>query len=291
MIGVNSYHASFNVFPSACGVPNYSGSQFQTSIATIKQYSLYSQLLSFIEYSDLHNSINFSVGLQDMYLFGTENAFAAGATSNSTAWSYKLSILLCPADPEDAFSAPTGAVNYRANIGSERWPLLASDPNAGPFMGYRYVSSSEITDGLSNTVAFSEKLRGNPGRASLDPLTDMVVGGLGLPYSVDESVVNCHTQGGTPNGYRTTGGLSWIVGTLSQTCYNHTIGPNSRGPDCIVGLSNPVVGLIGARSNHGRGVNVGMVDGSVRYTAESIATNTWRAISTKSGGEVVTIDP
>jgi prepilin-type processing-associated H-X9-DG protein len=49
----------------------------------------------------------------------------------------------------------------------------------------------------------------------------------------------------------------------------------------------PGNGLIGAQSNHPGGVNVGMLDGSVRFMKDSIARPTWWAVATYSGGEVI----
>jgi prepilin-type processing-associated H-X9-DG protein len=44
---------------------------------------------------------------------------------------------------------------------------------------------------------------------------------------------------------------------------------------------------VGASSNHPGGVNVALIDGSVRFIKNSISPQTWWALSTKAGGEVV----
>jgi prepilin-type processing-associated H-X9-DG protein len=41
-----------------------------------------------------------------------------------------------------------------------------------------------------------------------------------------------------------------------------------------------------ARSNHPQSVNVLFGDGSVRNVSQAISLSTWRAISTRNGGEV-----
>jgi prepilin-type processing-associated H-X9-DG protein len=46
-------------------------------------------------------------------------------------------------------------------------------------------------------------------------------------------------------------------------------------------------GMIGAQSFHPGGVNVGFLDGSVRFIKDSISLGTWGAIATAAGGEVV----
>ena len=44
---------------------------------------------------------------------------------------------------------------------------------------------------------------------------------------------------------------------------------------------------VGASSFHSGGVNVGMLDGSVRFVKSSIAPQAWWGLATKAGGEVI----
>ncbi len=48
--------------------------------------------------------------------------------------------------------------------------------------------------------------------------------------------------------------------------------------------------MIGASSNHPGGVNVGMLDGSVKFIKNTVNLGTWGALATKSGGEVLSSD-
>jgi prepilin-type processing-associated H-X9-DG protein len=52
------------------------------------------------------------------------------------------------------------------------------------------------------------------------------------------------------------------------------------------------VGFRAARSNHSGGVNLLLADGSVRFVTNDIRPDTWKALSTRAGGEVIseTID-
>jgi prepilin-type processing-associated H-X9-DG protein len=47
---------------------------------------------------------------------------------------------------------------------------------------------------------------------------------------------------------------------------------------------------LGARSKHPDGVNVGMADGHVRFIKNSVNLNSWRALSSSKGGEVLSSD-
>jgi prepilin-type processing-associated H-X9-DG protein len=45
--------------------------------------------------------------------------------------------------------------------------------------------------------------------------------------------------------------------------------------------------MMGARSRHAGGVNVALGDGSCRFVSNAVALDTWRALCTARGGEVV----
>ncbi len=231
-LGLQSYQAAYTVYPMACGLPNYQGLALRSSILDFKQYSAFTQLLPYLDQISLYNAINFEAGLDDFYLFPKpERGFAA----NLTAMATRLDVLLCPADGGGNGGAPTGGTNYRVNLGADRWPTLQEGPSNGTLMSYRCASPASITDGLSHTAAFSEKLRCRAESTRIDPRTDMIVGGLGLPHTAAESMAACESQPGAPRGSFSATGLSWFVGTLSQTCYNHVIEPNGRVPDCVMG--------------------------------------------------------
>jgi prepilin-type processing-associated H-X9-DG protein len=84
----------------------------------------------------------------------------------------------------------------------------------------------------------------------------------------------------------------------------HTVTtPNSTAPDLIssttffrpnsdplmpVALGNPQ--RAAARSRHSGGVNAAMCDGSVRFVRSAIALQTWMAMGSANGGEVVAND-
>ena len=83
-LALQSYHTSFGVFPSACGMPNYQGREMSSPIKDMKQYSAISHLLPFLDQQLLFSATNFSVAIQDPYLFplGHEQR---GAPANATA--------------------------------------------------------------------------------------------------------------------------------------------------------------------------------------------------------------
>lgn len=68
---------------------------------------------------------------------------------------------------------------------------------------------------------------------------------------------------------------------------NHSLAPNSKTTDC---RSGNVADRTAARSFHRGGVNVLYVDGHFQFVKDSLNTEPWRAISTRSGDEVVSAD-
>ena len=106
----------------------------------------------------------------------------------------------------------------------------------------------------------------------------------------------CDALRDEPGRFWPTAGASWSAGRYTDTLYNHVAPPNCSGPDCSV--DNPFGepgdiggGAITARSNHPGGVNLLLMDGSVRFLKQGIALPTWRAPASRAGGDSATIDP
>jgi prepilin-type processing-associated H-X9-DG protein len=69
----------------------------------------------------------------------------------------------------------------------------------------------------------------------------------------------------------------------------YCIYPFQTNPPCIGPTSTtPEVNF--ARSRHPGGVNAALIDGSVRFFKNTVALQTWRALSTTRGGEVLSSD-
>lgn len=283
-LAYQSYTALHRFLPSSCGSPLYSGAGPQKVIVDHKDYSVFTQLLNELDEGPLFNATNFEVALTDFYLFPNVQIGRRGAEANATVMAVRLAVLLCPSDSPAGGPRRTGGSNYRANLGTERWAY----PYVGPFSkSYsRWITPAVVRDGLSRTAAFGEKLRGAIG-GRLDPRTDMIVGGLGLGHSIPESLAASRARSGASQGWYGTAGLSWFIGGLGKTEYNHTITPNSTDPDCILPLGAPGVwGLLGTRSNHPGGVNLALADGSVRFVSSTIQYQVWKALGSRAGGEI-----
>ncbi len=292
-LAFHGYHGTFAVLPSAVGMSFFphsfanSAVDYRGGTFVVKQFSGYTQVLPYLDWQPLYDGINFTVACRDPYFAGAEAASRDGGGANTTIAATVVDLFLCPSDGNPGVSGVTAGVNYRMNLGADRWYPLVVGPTCGPLLGYAFSPFAASTDGLSHTALLGEKLRGDANRPGLRPRTDMIVGGLGLPHSAAESFAACAAQAGTPEGSFSWAGLSWFVGNLPQTCYNHVIPPNSPVPDCVLPLADPPDGLFGVRSNHPGGVQAALADGSVRFVANAIGRDVWVGLGTASGGESI----
>ena len=135
---------------------------------------------------------------------------------------------------------------------------------------------TDVLDGTSNTVAFSETTLG-AGAPSGPGATDVRL------YYKDVNALtqaNCDASGILV----TDRGALWADGAYNCGLYNNFRPPNSSQMDCVQ-HSNPA--WKAARSRHEGGVNALYADGSVRFVGNSITLSTWQAMGTRAGGEVV----
>jgi prepilin-type processing-associated H-X9-DG protein len=236
------------------------------------------------------------------------------STWNQTAWQTKVAVFLCPSDM-DRLTNPQAHNNYAACSGSSPASCSEFDPYNGPFIGpgsgtgylqtTAYTAAQvfgfvDITDGLSNTACFSEKVKGLTTNATLDTnkptssVFDLALGTMNknIPndYYIGCSALNPLTapletgQGFTtdPNGV----GCIWQSGYPPQTRYTHVMPPNTWSCDYGDGGAS-IRGAHTASSRHAGGVNILMCDGGVRFVKSTINVTTWWALGTKANNETI----
>lgn len=272
-LAMHGYHDLYNVLP-----PGKKGCCWGTWLIYV---------LPQLEQQSLFNAWNScgtnAVGVPTNY----DLDFRFFGATNQTVTSTWISVYLCPSDQTNApISATTNGVtyactsqNYAVNFGATVVSQLDYQDArfvGAPFVdigspngdysqpGRRPVGFNSLADGLSNTLLCSE----------------VIVG-----------------QGQDLRGF------SWWGDAATFEAF---LGPNSTSPDvifasnyCINQSPNPpcttattaLPDMYAARSRHaGGGVNVAMGDGTVRFIKNSIALQTWRALSTTRGGEIVGAD-
>ncbi len=194
---------------------------------------------------------------------------------------------LCPSDESRRLHPSFGPTNYAVCTGTG---LNGGSPLQTD--GIFYVNSSSkirnITDGTSNTIAASESVLGATGNTKRDALN-------AYAFTFAAPLTEAACQSPFFWNYTDPKGFAWVNGEYRCALYNHYFGPNSERVDCLgVRLSGgPEIvftpfGWRTARSRHTGGVMTLKADGSVNFTANQIELSTWRALSTRGGGEVVT---
>jgi prepilin-type N-terminal cleavage/methylation domain-containing protein/prepilin-type processing-associated H-X9-DG protein len=275
-------------------------------------FSAKTRLLQFFEQSYVYNSLN-----QTYYSVGVINP-----TINMTAVCSTINSFLCPSDANDpnytVVGVKTGQTNYGNNVGmSITFNGLAFD---GPTWRMNDLAKggpttlASILDGTSNTAAHSEWLKGrnvgtgrqavwtglkaysrNPG--SYWPAAN---GAYQTVQQVLQQVAsNCQPNVNTQATWDQKGML-WACNLAGVGGgYSHLLAPNQ--PACFYpqysfakynepAPGNDDVTMINAQSNHPGGVNVGFLDGSVKFIKDSVSLTTWGALATKAGGEIISAD-
>jgi prepilin-type N-terminal cleavage/methylation domain-containing protein/prepilin-type processing-associated H-X9-DG protein len=252
-------------------------------------WSVLAQLNPYLEQTAIYNSMDLKQPMYD----ATNNITA----QNKFAVVQKVPIFLCPSDRGMPVSSAYGVTdmgptNYVANHGSGTSGGGYGSPiNAdGIFPAVTGVRITDITDGTSNTAAFSESILGDGAEVSSTQPGDEKVAYKYTGYSGTlPSDSNCAGNPQSWNGYNRRG-FMWASGEARCVSYNHYYTPNSRSFDCIANDPTTTyisVGYRAARSRHTGGVNVMLGDGSVRFVRDGVDPTTWRYFSTRAGGEVV----
>ena len=234
-------------------------------------------LLPFIEQKNLFDQYQGYGGINAGG--GIDPNFAYSAAINQPVTRQTLKTYTCPSDNK---VAPRGVIsfhNYLANHGNTTYQRQAQfgtmsngQPNRFGGAPFIYVGNSnavpqivrlaEIVDGLSNTLAFSETIKGQPNGQDLRGFAWWSSGAHFETYL-------------TPNSNQPD------VVEQAPYCVNQHPNPPCVGPTS----ANPQ--NIGARSRHPTGVQVALCDGAVRFVSNNVFLDTWRALGTTGGGETL----
>jgi prepilin-type N-terminal cleavage/methylation domain-containing protein/prepilin-type processing-associated H-X9-DG protein len=281
-------------------------------------YSPHALMLNYLEQGAIYNAMNFSISAAD----NCDNGV------NETCEIAVISSFLCPSSPRpigkfsDAGSTPwlSGAYpgnNYWGSIGPGPCPWSSNASMRGILgtvsPGVNSTRSSrDVTDGTSNTIAFSEWKMGDFDQNKLT-LTDAInirsntVGTFGswngntnmpdVGTAVFQQFLNT-CVGAAPgsvgtNNNKSTVGRCWTMGMLGQTLGTTLLAPNPQYPNCNMeswGGDMDAPGMYNMSSYHPGGANAAFCDGSVRFIKSSTAQQTIWSIGSRNGGEVVSSD-
>ncbi len=284
-IGLNSYLTAAGVYPFGVGADGDGLIATYTS-PNNRRYSLHAQMLPYIEQTLLFNQLNFSIPPFYPDDNGDPDA-VTGQGPNETVAQIWIDVFVCPSDYNRLLSRPWGQNNYRSCNGSS-WSGRAGD---GMFGQSTRIQPANVSDGLSNTAAISERIRGHDDYLNVDMVSDQFR--LAGPWTQDTFRAWCNQlsdaeAAALPRHYsNATAGLTWLEGNMSWTRYNHMLTPGKK--TCINGVTwNGVAMTVSSR--HGQGVGLLLGDGSVRFVKNSVSPPIWSALGTIAGGEVISAD-
>ena len=293
-VAVHNYHSSADALP------------WGQQIANWNDWSPHTMLLPYLEQTVLFAAINFTSSPT-----GASNLSANPANPlNKTAYITQVNAFLCPSDIDRLTNAEAHN-NYRGNAGSAPNSLIYKSGFDGLFTSldktnvnrpHDVVSFRDITDGLSNTAAFSEAVKGignNNNNATLDRMQPSATFRNVPRASTDDfpepfnqackQIGPLSPTGFTPyNLANSASGMFWHAGHSFYTRYNHVMGPNTWS--CLNGSGGGHRGAMTASSRHPGVVNLLMADGSVRAIKNSISLQTWWAVGSRAGNEVISSD-
>lgn len=244
------------------------------------RWSALAQLTPYLEQTNVYNALDLTVPL---YGGGTLQPQSIPFPQNRAPLAAIVKTFLCPSDSSRVVVPDQGPSNYVACTGSNisgdaltgNGVFIGVDLDVVKNAGFRIT---DISDGTSNTAAFSESLLG-PGGANQSGAT----GDVRLLYkNVTAALTQANCDASTT--LVTDRGALWADGAYNCGLYNHVLTPNSSTMDCVR-HSNPA--WKAARSRHTGGVNVLLCDGSVRFVRDTVDPITWSGLGTRAGGEVL----
>jgi prepilin-type N-terminal cleavage/methylation domain-containing protein/prepilin-type processing-associated H-X9-DG protein len=271
------------------GVFAYHGS---SSMVQVSAWSAMSRILPYIEQENLYRNIDFT----------TPYSVQPAITSR------RIATYLCPSEVNDhgsginpIYGNKNWTLNYAVNLGS--WGVLTQKTTTlqggdGAFLPNRGLRPEDFSDGLSNTLAVAE----------VKSYTTRIVGSANtvifptppLPPASPTSLASFSLAPFDPTKVTH---AEWVDGKVHETGFTTVFPPNTRVTYLNGGTTYDVdfvtateanlgdtYAAVTSRSYHSGGVNVLLMDGSVRFVNNSISTTTWRALGTRAGGEVVGSD-
>jgi len=297
-LAVHNYESTYTTFPLFMA-------------QTPRYYNSLAFLLPYLDQANITNQLDYSV--------------APWSGSNAAIVRTSIAVFECPSDPV-VHTGVNGDNSYVSNVG---WPRTSTGPdgtlpvpdltNTGgvyvnlnpmngttpvPVAGIGKLRFKDVTDGLSNTLIYAERLKHSglasdvetfPAKRSVYQATADEALGLSMPARVDL----CKSLTSRSSFASTKLGTNWYDSTVQcgQT-FTCLMPPNSRsclfGADTNSAFSGTVSpGYVDGdsgvtpSSEHTGGVNCLLGDGAVRFISDHIDLRTWWALGGRNDGMVL----
>lgn len=298
----HNYHDTYKRFPAGWGGTNRNGNWDGTGgDCNYGQMSVYVALLPFIEQTALYNvaigptyGVNHQTRVVSGHLYqqwGPAAWFESdlGSAAGYPAWHVELPTLRCPSDTAQRSSGwwnDTGRINYGISLGDKWQDVWGRATVRGVFGGqYTYNTMSDVRDGTSNTIAFSELTLSNGTNGHNTIHGDHWVGPIPNPLDClahKGPGITINPAGGFNANWETRRGMWWAGGGPIVHGINTVLPPNSI--TCSDGTGEwGWAEVIPPDSYHPGGVVASRADGSVEFVSNTIDTGNLLATSPANG--------
>jgi prepilin-type N-terminal cleavage/methylation domain-containing protein len=267
---------------------------------SLNGWSIHTLILPHLE----QNLITSQIDFKSSYSLNPMVTLANGQSVKLS--SLRVPTYLSPAEPRDEVRIESGVnthypLNYAVNLGT--WFVYdPSTKKGGPGAAYpnSQLRSTDFTDGTTTTLGFAEVKAWNPyyrNRAE-----------TAANLTTFPTTTQICSFGTAPAEFKAdTGHTEWVDGRAHQTGFTTTFLPNQKVLCTESSIAHdvdwtnwqegrnlnasptpdftPTFAAVTARSYFAGGVNVSMMDNSVRNISDTIDLGVWRAISTRNGKE------
>ncbi len=270
--------------------------------------SIQALILPYVEQANKFNQFDFDYDVQS-------------STVNVPAQAQDVPFYMCPSDVSVTIytlnGVNAGRSNYFGSVGACADRRLVDDPKSGVFSGAATAAGGQapkgkkiasIPDGSTNTVLFSEVKRGtlkwnDYNKWDDTSLFDTSTSTVSTWNNYDgRTVAGCDGTGTVSTNIQSWGryvGQEYFRDLFITSVYTHTLPVNwnkrvasGQKYGCV---KNPTTGSVPtleemhlpASSYHDGGVNAAMGDGSVRFVSDGIQFETWQALGSAAGSEVI----
>jgi prepilin-type N-terminal cleavage/methylation domain-containing protein/prepilin-type processing-associated H-X9-DG protein len=295
-LGLQQYETNYGVYP-----PSMVLSGKGNTTTWVGGWSVNGRILSFMEQNTLFNAIN----------------LATDQTSpvNLTVTGLSISVFVCPSEvnqqPYDASFGTSAVSTVGWCMGDWYvWGGFGALPNRAAFGPNLSRRAADFRDGLSSTIMASEVKSHQFERINCGAITAINSPGMPYPPNAPPTEVTPLLGDGSPCTLFSAGHVSWADGSVDKSGMTTAWTPNTKviispadglkleSPSSddldLVGTpeisGGPTFAAVTSRSYHPGGVNALFGDGSVRYIKQTIDGNTWRALGSVSGSEIINAD-
>ena len=315
-LALHNYHDSHRAFPA--GSCYFRGFRQNINTVDCPTNGAMPFMLPFMEQTAMYDLYVDYATRADADPALTSGYYAAWDLIEKDWFAQKIPVLLCPSDGESQqVTAQTSSsrTNVAQCAGDGLWTFArradqewTPRSNVGPrgfFQREVWKTMGSVSDGLSNTITFSERLVHVQGSVDLKR-------GIARyqPHDGEARPALCLANAYDPNNRRQIqapaslwSGLIWSNGRAADAWFNCALPPNSVS--CVAGSFNVHEwGAFPPTSNHTGGVQVLFGDGSVHFVSDSIGTGNlndaqvtsgpspwgvWGALGTINGGEAASL--